>query len=59
MKIEELKADLCEMVDQAYATALEEGHHEILQPFAIEIHEDGDVDYVPLGKARRKANHAH
>jgi len=57
MNIEQFKDELCEMIDDAYAAALNEGHDEILQPFAIKIHEDGGVDYVPLG-SRKKANHS-
>jgi len=58
MNIEELKADLCELVDEAYAIAKTQGHIEIVQPFAVEIDSEGNVIYLPLGRRKYERLHA-
>jgi len=58
MNIEELKHDLCDMIDEAYLLAKDEGHDEIVQPFSIAIHKDGTLDYLPLS-ARKKPARLH
>jgi len=58
MNIEELKADLCDTIDAAYLLAKNEGHIEIVQPFAIEIDSEGNAGYLPLGKRKYERLHA-
>ena len=59
MNIEQLKIQICDMIDAAYATAKREGHREIVHPFIVVIREDQSVEYRPYNWKQRKTNHAH
>ena len=52
MTIIELKERLCELVDTAYQTAIEEGHQEIIHPFLITLHADGSIEYAVIGRQK-------
>jgi hypothetical protein len=59
MNITELKTYLCEIVDEAYLTAKEEGHGEIVFPFSLVLHENDQVEYLPYDKKKVRALSSH
>jgi hypothetical protein len=54
MNAEELKTQICGLVDSALATAKVEGHDEIVFPFSLVIHDNGEVDYLPYNRHNSK-----
>jgi hypothetical protein len=59
MDIYQLKIDLCNTIDIAYAAAIAENQDEIIQPFAIAIKPNGQIEYLSLKpmKPREKVLH--
>jgi hypothetical protein len=48
MNIEQLKIQLCGLIDEAYSEAKRQGQHQIFHPFKILIRDDEQVEYFPL-----------